>query len=61
MMGDILEEDEGRRDLANDAGDMRPEEGWLFWPKAGTAMSRRCFFPSSASFALENFTVQRAV
>ncbi len=25
MMGDILEEDEGRLDLANDAGDMRPE------------------------------------
>lgn len=25
MMGDILEEDEGRFDLADDAGDMRPE------------------------------------
>ena len=25
MMGDILEEDERRRDLADDAGDMRPE------------------------------------
>jgi hypothetical protein len=25
MMGDILEEDEGRCDLADDAGDMRPE------------------------------------
>ncbi len=25
MMGDILEEDEGRPDLADDAGDMRPE------------------------------------
>ena len=25
MMGDILEEDEGRRDLGDDAGDMRPE------------------------------------
>ena len=25
MMGDILEEDEGRLDLADDAGDMRPE------------------------------------
>ncbi len=25
MMGDILEENEGRRDLADDAGDMRPE------------------------------------
>jgi hypothetical protein len=25
MMGDILEEDEGRVDLADDAGDMRPE------------------------------------
>ncbi|PPB79381.1 hypothetical protein LV82_02945 [Albidovulum inexpectatum] len=25
MMGDVLEEDEGRRDLADDAGDMRPE------------------------------------
>ncbi|MFC3119850.1 hypothetical protein ACFOHS_22230 [Jhaorihella thermophila] len=25
MMGDVLEEDEGRHDLADDAGDMRPE------------------------------------
>jgi hypothetical protein len=25
MMGDVLEEDEGRRDLGDDAGDMRPE------------------------------------
>lgn len=25
MMGDVLEEDEGRLDLADDAGDMRPE------------------------------------
>lgn len=25
MMGDILEEDEGRLDLTDDAGDMRPE------------------------------------
>ncbi len=25
MMGDVLEEDEGRPDLADDAGDMRPE------------------------------------
>jgi hypothetical protein len=25
MMGDIFEEHEGRLDLANDAGDMRPE------------------------------------
>jgi hypothetical protein len=29
MMGDILEEDEGRFDLANDAGDMRPEVAWV--------------------------------
>jgi len=29
MMGDILEEDEGRLDLANDAGDMRPEMAWI--------------------------------
>ena len=30
MMGDILEEDEGRLDLADDAGDMRPEVAWIF-------------------------------
>ncbi len=29
MMGDILEEDEGRFDLADDAGDMRPEMAWV--------------------------------
>jgi hypothetical protein len=29
MMGDILEEDEGRFDLADDAGDMRPEVAWV--------------------------------
>jgi hypothetical protein len=29
MMGDILEEDEGRLDLADDAGDMRPEVAWV--------------------------------
>ena len=29
MMGDILEEDEGRFDLADDAGDMRPEMAWI--------------------------------
>jgi hypothetical protein len=29
MMGDILEEDERRLDLANDAGDMRPEMAWI--------------------------------
>ena len=29
MMGDILEEDEGRLDLADDAGDMRPEVAWI--------------------------------
>ena len=29
MMGDILEEDEGRFDLADDAGDMRPEVAWI--------------------------------
>ena len=29
MMGDILEEDEGRFDLANDAGDMGPEVAWV--------------------------------
>ncbi len=30
MMGDILEEDEGRLDLADDAGDMRPEVAGIF-------------------------------
>ena len=29
MMGDILEEDKGRLDLADDAGDMRPEVPWV--------------------------------
>jgi len=29
MMGDILEEDEGRLDLTDDAGDMRPEMAWV--------------------------------
>ena len=29
MMGDILEEDERRFDLADDAGDMRPEVAWV--------------------------------
>ena len=29
MMGDVLEEDEGRLDLADDAGDMRPEVAWV--------------------------------
>ncbi len=30
MMGDVLEEDEGRLDLADDTGDMRPEMAWIF-------------------------------
>lgn len=29
MMGDIFEEDEGRLDFADDAGDMRPEVAWV--------------------------------
>lgn len=29
MMGDILKEDEGRLDLTDDAGDMRPEVPWV--------------------------------
>ncbi len=29
MMGDILEEHEGRLDLTDDAGDMRPEMAWV--------------------------------
>ncbi len=29
MMGDILEEHEGRFDLADDAGDVRPEVAWV--------------------------------
>ncbi|MFQ3664460.1 MAG: hypothetical protein SNJ79_00270 [Sphingomonadaceae bacterium] len=29
MMGDIFEEDEGRLDLADDTGDMRPEVAWV--------------------------------
>jgi hypothetical protein len=34
MMGDILEEDEGRFDLPDDAGDMRPEMAWVFSAEA---------------------------
>ena len=34
MMGDILEEDEGRLDLADDAGDMRPEVARIVAPRA---------------------------
>jgi len=34
MMGDILEEDEGRPDLADDAGDMRPEVAWILGAEA---------------------------
>ncbi len=37
MMGDILEEDERRLDLADDAGDMRPEVAWIL----GTEPSAR--------------------
>ncbi len=37
MMGDILEEDEGRFDLADDAGDMGPEVAWIL----GTEPSAR--------------------
>jgi hypothetical protein len=37
MMGDILEEDEGRLDLTDDAGDMRPEVAWIL----GTEPSAR--------------------
>jgi hypothetical protein len=37
MMGDIFEEHEGRLDLANDAGDMRPEMAWIL----GTEPSAR--------------------
>jgi len=29
MMGDVLKEDKGRLDLADDAGDMRPEVAWV--------------------------------
>ena len=29
MMGGIFKEDEGRLDLADDAGDMRPEVAWI--------------------------------
>ena len=29
MMGDILEKHEGRLDLTDDAGDMRPEVAWI--------------------------------
>ena len=34
MMGDILEEHEGRLDLADNAGDMRPEVAWVVSPPA---------------------------
>ncbi|SNT02514.1 hypothetical protein SAMN04488078_10509 [Antarctobacter heliothermus] len=34
MMGDILEEDEGRLNLADDPGDVRPEVAWIFGTKA---------------------------
>jgi hypothetical protein len=34
MMGDVLEEDEGRLDLADDAGDMRPEVARVIRPPA---------------------------
>ena len=37
MMGDILEEHEGRLDLTDDAGDMRPEMAWIL----GTEPSAR--------------------
>ena len=37
MMGDILEEDEGRLNLADDAGDMGPEVAWIL----GTEPSAR--------------------
>lgn len=37
MMGDILKEDEGRFDLADDAGDMGPEMAWIL----GTEPSAR--------------------
>lgn len=37
MMGDILEEHEGRFDLADDAGNMRPEVAWIL----GTEPSAR--------------------
>ena len=37
MMGDILKEDEGRFDLADDAGDMGPEVAWIL----GTEPSAR--------------------
>jgi hypothetical protein len=34
MMGDILEEDEGRFAFADDAGDMRPEVAWILGAEA---------------------------
>jgi len=34
MMGDILEEDEGRLNLADDPCDVRPEVAWIFGTKA---------------------------
>lgn len=44
MMGDILEEDERRLDLANDAGDMRPEVAWVVstpaFPRDGERLAR---------------------
>ncbi len=36
MMGDILEKDEGRLDLADDAGDMRPEMAWILGTEPST-------------------------
>ena len=34
MMGDILEEDEGRLAFTDDPGDVRPEVAWIFGTKA---------------------------
>jgi hypothetical protein len=34
MMGDILEEDEGRLTFADDAGDVRPEVAWILGTEA---------------------------
>ncbi len=33
MMGDVLEEDERRFDLSDDAGNMGPEMSWIFCPE----------------------------
>jgi hypothetical protein len=41
MMGDILEEDEGRLDLADDAGDMRPEVTRIFGAPAPARHAER--------------------